>query len=103
MRIKAQLSAGRLPPHLSPPVANRAMYIPGDQVTLPKVPALEEAMGRVSDTHSELIERVRRIVGNPSYPPEETMQQIAILLATWLPRGIERPWRGDARERSHSE
>jgi hypothetical protein len=83
-------------------VADRATSISGgDQATFQKVRVLEEAMGRVSEVRSELIERVKQFVGNPSYPPNQTIQQIAILLAISLPRGIEREYRGG--EGSHSE
>lgn len=43
--------------------------------------ALEARLEQLPDVRSEKLETGRRLVGDPAYPPRETIQRIAALLA----------------------
>jgi hypothetical protein len=43
--------------------------------------ALEARLGAIPDVRPEVVETGRRLVGDPAYPPRETIQRIATLLA----------------------
>jgi hypothetical protein len=48
--------------------------------------ALEARLGAIPDVRADRIETGRRLVGDPAYPPRETIQRIAALLAMELSR-----------------
>ena len=81
MRIMAQLSATSLPLRLETPVPDRVTRVPPDRVTLEKSRAMEEALQSAPNARSELVGRAAQIVDNPSYPPQEIIEQISLLLA----------------------
>jgi hypothetical protein len=43
--------------------------------------ALEKALERTPDVRSEVVERGKQLVADQTYPPRETLQRIAALLA----------------------
>jgi hypothetical protein len=43
--------------------------------------ALEARLGEIPDVRPEVVQTGRRLVGDPAYPPRETIQRIATLLA----------------------
>jgi hypothetical protein len=43
--------------------------------------ALEARLNDVSDVRPEKVEQARRLIGDPAYPPRETLQRLAALLA----------------------
>ena len=43
--------------------------------------ALEARLEELPDVRPEVVDHARSLVGNPAYPPRETMQGIAALLA----------------------
>lgn len=46
--------------------------------------ALEARLGAIPDVRTEVVETGRRLIGDPAYPPRETIQRIATLLAMEL-------------------
>lgn len=48
--------------------------------------ALEARLEAIPDVRSDRVETGRRLVGDPTYPPRETIQRIATLLAVELSR-----------------
>jgi hypothetical protein len=49
--------------------------------------ALEARLGAIPDVRPEVVETGRRLVGDPAYPPRETIQRIATLLAMEMAKG----------------
>jgi len=49
--------------------------------------ALEARLGAIPDIRPEVVETGRRLVGDPAYPPRETIQRIATLLAMEMAKG----------------
>lgn len=45
---------------------------------------LEQALERLPETRPEVVERIRPLVGDPSYPPQETIRSLSHLLAMKL-------------------
>jgi len=86
MKIIAQLRATRLPLRLQTPVPGRVTRVPADRVSLEKSRALEEALRSTPNARSEVIERAAKIVGHPSYPPQEILDQLGMLLAMNMAR-----------------
>lgn len=43
--------------------------------------ALETRLGEIPNVRMEVVENGRRLVGDPAYPPRETLHRIAALLA----------------------
>ena len=43
--------------------------------------ALETRLGEIPNVRMDVVENGRRLAGDPAYPPRETLQRIAALLA----------------------
>jgi hypothetical protein len=56
---------------------------------LEKSRAIEEALRSTPNARSELVGRAAQIVGNPSYPPQELIEQLSLLLAMNMAGEIE--------------
>lgn len=52
-----------------------------DEVVLDESKQLEARFAEMPDTRSAMIERGKALVADPNYPPNETVQKIAHLLA----------------------
>jgi hypothetical protein len=58
-----------------------------DQVSLAGSAAVNRALENTPDKRVELVQRARNLVGDPTYPPRETIHRLSELLALRLPRG----------------
>lgn len=81
MEIKLDLNAGRLPAVGASKPAARATEAPGEKTDFRETAALQRALERTPDVRSDVVDQARRVVGEPDYPPRETLQKIATLLA----------------------
>jgi hypothetical protein len=50
--------------------------------------ALETRLGGIPNVRTEVVEHGRRLVGDPAYPPRETLQRIANLLAMEMQKSV---------------
>jgi hypothetical protein len=46
---------------------------------------LDQALERLPEARPEVVERMRPLVGDPSYPPRETIRSLSHLLAMKMP------------------
>jgi hypothetical protein len=78
-----ELNANRITPVSSgqPPQQVRAAAPARDEATFSGAAALTEALAQLPDTRPEVVQRAREVVGTVMYPPSETLDRIAKLLA----------------------
>ena len=50
--------------------------------------ALEARLEEIPDVRAQMVDYGRRVVGDPAYPPRETIQRIATLLAMEMGKGV---------------
>ena len=84
--MEIELNTSRLspvpPPQLTPRV--RAAAPARDEAEFSGTEALTEALARLPDTRPEVVQKAREVVGSVKYPPDETLNRIAKLLAMQL-------------------
>jgi hypothetical protein len=61
--------------------AERPSKVAEDKAVFAEAAALERALEDTPDVRVEEVERAQRAVGEPDYPPRETLRKIANLLA----------------------
>ena len=66
------------------PIKARAPQAGTDSVAFDQVEVLDQALRATAAGRPEMIGRARQLIGNVKYPPEETIQRIATLLAMSL-------------------
>jgi len=81
MEIKLDLNAGRVAAVGASTPAARATEAPGEKSDFREAAALERALKATPDVRPDVVEEAKRVVGEPDYPPRETLQKIATLLA----------------------
>ena len=85
MEINLDVNARKVLSNAAPPPAPRT---PGHSepanTEFRAAAALERALERRPDVRTERVEEAKNLVGQPSYPPQETIRKIASLLAMQL-------------------
>jgi hypothetical protein len=85
MEINLDVNARKVLPNAAPPPASR---MPGRSepanTEFRAAAALERALERRPDVRPDRVEEARNLVGQPTYPPRETIRKIASLLAMQL-------------------
>ena len=56
----------------------------GDTMAFNSAEALNKALNATHDVRPDVVARAREVVAGNSYPPQETIQRIAVLLASHL-------------------
>ena len=85
MEINLDVNARKVLPQAAPPPAPRAAARSETTDTeFRAAAALERALETRPDVRPERVEAARLLVGQPTYPPRETIQKIASLLAMKL-------------------
>ncbi len=77
----ARLNTTHRPLDLPRPVADRVFRSSEEPVAFKKSRALEAALQNTLDARPEPIQQFRQSVGTPSYPPQEIIEQVSLLLA----------------------
>lgn len=57
-----------------------------DAATFSGSEAMNQALAGVPDKRVEVIQRAQKLLGDPTYPPRETIHQLSELLAMRLPQ-----------------
>ena len=89
--MEIELNTSRLasvPPPSTPPRV-REPAPAHDEASFSGAQALTEALARLPDTRPEVVQRSREVVGSVKYPPDETLNRIAKLLAMNLSQRAE--------------
>ena len=81
MEIKLDLNAGNVQQVKAAKPVVRPERVETEAARFDKADALERALERTPDVRSEVVERGKQLVADPAYPPRETLQRIAALLA----------------------
>jgi hypothetical protein len=61
--------------------APRTIDADADVSTFDNSRALESRLNDVPDVRTDKVEHAKRLIGDPTYPPRETIQRLATLLA----------------------
>jgi len=86
MEIQPNLNAGKVNPLPAEPAQVRRIEPTTDQAAFSGAAALEAAMQRLPEVRTDRVRDAAQLIGDPSYPPEQTMKRLANLLAmTWPP------------------
>lgn len=67
-------------------VGLRRQPAPADQVNFSATEAVDKALSATPDVRAEEVERARQLIGDPSYPPPETIRKLSELLAVQFSR-----------------
>ena len=81
MEIKLDLNAGKVAPVPAAKPATQAAKAAEDSTEFRAAAALEQALEKTPEVRSDVVDNAKRLVGDPNYPPRETLQKIATLLA----------------------
>jgi hypothetical protein len=81
--------APSVPPTPPPPRVRPAAAAEDEEAKFSGAAALADALARLPDTRSEMVHKSREVVGSVKYPPDETLNRIARLLAMQLPDPTE--------------
>jgi hypothetical protein len=76
-RSPGPAGGGRIPP--------RQQVTAAERISFEGAAAVERALARTPDVRQEVIEHAKRLVGDPTYPPPETIRRLSQLLAMRLP------------------
>lgn len=86
MEIRPSEQSGGLSPTQASRTGVHRPQPPADQVDLGSSAALNRALRETPPTRPEEVERARQLVASPTYPPQETIQSLAHLLAMMIPK-----------------
>jgi hypothetical protein len=81
---RIDLKSAALRPVERPERAPAKTKAPESRVEFSQAAALEKALANTPEVRPERVDQARRLVGDPEYPPRETLQRIATLLAIKL-------------------
>ncbi len=84
MHIQLSHNTGSLTPAANDRIETRRRHEPAEPVRFEAAAAVDSALERTPDVRPEVVERARRLVESPHYPPPETIRRIANLLALHL-------------------
>ncbi len=84
MNIELNLNGVSPVPQPKPAFRGRQAEPVGDKADFRGTEALTQALAQSPDTRPEAAKRARDVIGSVKYPPEETLDRIATLLATHL-------------------
>jgi hypothetical protein len=83
MEINTNISAGVVNGAIAPKRA--AVLKPrSDRVTFDDSAALNSSLENIPDTRAAAVQRARDLIGDVTYPPEETIRKLSLLLAIKL-------------------
>lgn len=89
MEIKLSHNLGAVSRLASGPARPRETRAAGDAAAFDRAEALNHALDATPGTRPEVVARARALVADSSYPPRETIQRIANLLALHLDADTE--------------
>ena len=81
MEIQPNLNATRVGPTQAARPAVRSARTAEDKASFSAATALDQALQNTPAQRVDVVEKAKRLVGDPTYPPRETLQKIATLLA----------------------
>lgn len=81
MEVNPNHRTGGLQPTSAPRTTPRRTETASEAVSFEGKAAIDRALRDVPDKRVEMIERAQRLVGDPTYPPRETLRSLAHLLA----------------------
>jgi hypothetical protein len=82
MEIRSNLNVGKAEAaSVEKPVSRPVAAASEDTAVFQAAVQVRQTLREVPDVRPEIVERARRLVGDPGYPPRETLQKIATLLA----------------------
>ena len=84
MEINSNLNPGGIRHSSASAPSARAPSPIGDQMAFPGAAGLNQALHQTPDNRSGLVERAQMLAADSSYPPLETINRIANLLAVHL-------------------
>jgi hypothetical protein len=89
--MEIELNTSRIPSVPLAPIVPRApANVPArDESRFKGAEALTQALAQLPERRPELIQRAKEVVGSVKYPPDETLNGIATLLAMHLSRTKE--------------
>lgn len=73
-------AVGGLPPQRPEPTPSK-----DEMVNLAGAAAVDRALEKTPDIRADVVERARKLVADPAYPPRETILRLSHLLAIRLP------------------
>lgn len=85
MEIQPNQKAGGINPAVVQRTGVRREEPPREEVSFAGSTAVRRALEEAPDVRVEMIQRARNLVGDPTYPPRETIQRLSHLLAMRLP------------------
>ena len=89
MEINSNLNPGGLRQSSASTPSARAPLPVRDQVAFPAAAGLNQALQQTPDNRAAIVERAQMLAADPSYPPLETINRIANLLAIHLSKAEE--------------
>ena len=84
MEVRLDANAAKVIAASTPKPAERPSKPAEDKVVFTEATSLETALEKTPAVRSEVVERAKHMVGDPTYPPRETLRKIASLLAIHL-------------------
>jgi hypothetical protein len=89
MEIQPNLNAAKVSPLPADRPTIRRSEPAADQVVFSDTAALEAAVQALPELRVEKLQEAMKAIGDPAYPPEETMRRMAHLLAMhWPPNEV---------------
>lgn len=85
MEIQSHHNIGNIPQVGGPTRQGAASAGRRSEVDLESSRQLDQALQRLPETRPEVVERMRPLVGDPTYPPRETIRSLSHLLAMKMP------------------
>lgn len=81
MEVRLDINGVRTP---APPVAKpagKASKTVEEKISFNDAATLEKALQETPEVRTDVVDNAKRLIGDPTYPPRETLQKIANLLA----------------------
>ncbi len=86
MEVRLETNGVRAPAAPAAKPAEKASKTVEQKVSFNDAEALEKALQETPEVRTDVVDNAKRLIGDPTYPPRETLQKIAHLLAIGMGR-----------------